>query len=106
MLQNAQNQLETLSSEHRALAVLRLLFRAPTYKSNELLLSDWLGAIGLTCSSSQLKRQLRELEDAGLLETSEVEGNLVVQMSNEGAEVAEGKRIVEGVLRPTPECPY
>jgi DNA-binding HxlR family transcriptional regulator len=106
MQRNAPNQLESLSSEHRALALLRLLFRVPTYRSNELFLSDWLSAIGLACSSSQLKRQLCELEESGLLETTDVEGNLIVKLSDKGADVAEGKQVVLGVLRPTPDCPY
>ena len=76
MLLNSSNQVEALSNEPRSLALLRLLLRAPTYRSNEFLLSDWLRATGLACSSSQLKRQLRELEEAGLLETSDMEGNL------------------------------
>lgn len=106
MLQNTPNQLESLSSEHRALALLRLLLRTPTYKSNTLLISDWLCATGLACSALKLKAQLRELEEAGLLETSEIEGTVVVRLLKKGVEVAEGGVVVEGVLRPTPECTY
>ena len=106
MLQNAPNKLESVSNEHRALALLRLLFRAPAYRSNELLLYDWLSEIGLACTSSQLRRQVRELEETELLEISDVKGNVVVELSSRGAEVAEGRLIIEGVLRPAPECTY
>jgi len=106
MQSNVPNHLEAISSEHRALVLLRLLLRAAKYTSNELLMSDWLTAIGLACCSSQLRRQLRELEEAGLLVTREVEGTLVAELSSRGAEVAEGKAVVDGVLRPPPECPY
>lgn len=106
MLQNTPHQFETLSSQHKALALLRVLFRCPAYSSNELLLSDWLSVIGLTGSSPELKQVLRKLEDDGLLATKDVEGVLVVVLSGEGAEVAEGRVVVDGVLRPSPECPY
>lgn len=106
MRSNVPNRLETISSEHRALALLRLLLRAAKYTSNELLMSDWLTAIGLAYCSSQLKRPLRELEEAGLLVTREVKGTLVAKLSNRGAEVADGKEVVECVLRPPPECLY
>ncbi len=106
MLRNAPNQLETLCNEHRSLAVLRTLFRLPAYTSNELLLSDWLTAVGLSCCSSDLRCLLRKLEEAELLTTKDVDGTLVAELSNKGAEVAEGRIVVEGVLRAAPECPY
>lgn len=103
---NKLNQLEDIRDTHVKLAALRLLFRAPLYRSNVFLLSDWLEAIGMPCSSAELFQRIHELEQLGLISTTPTEGYLVAEFTAKGTEVAEGKLSVDSVLQPPPDCTY
>jgi DNA-binding GntR family transcriptional regulator len=105
-VRNRPNELSRLRSEHRALAILRLLDRQPGYRSNELLIADWLAMIGLAGSWAETRDLLETLERKRLVKLETAEGVMVAELTEQGLDAAKGVMIVEGVLRPGPECPF
>ena len=105
-MSNQDNAMEQILRRHRALAVLRFLDRSPEYRTNEEVLMSWLRHLALTCSREKLQDVTAFLETEGHLHTEQVDGLLVLTLSERGAEIANGREIVEGVERPGPECPY
>lgn len=101
-----RNTLDAIHEEHRLLAVLRALLRSPAYTANALLLRDWLNRLGFAASQDVIRADLERLQEFGLCILNK-EGELVrVILTERGQEVAEGYMLIEGVLRPGPECPY
>jgi DNA-binding PadR family transcriptional regulator len=103
---NCSDPLEQHKSEHCALAVLQMLAREPSYANNEEIVSRHFDRLGLTCSHAQIRECLRMLEQAGLIDISMVEKLTVIRLTEKGDEVGKGLIVVEGVLRPSVECPY
>lgn len=103
---NGPDPFAELKSEHRALAVLRMLQREPSYMSNEEIVRSYFELVGLACSRDQTTACLAVLQRAGLIEVSTVERLTVIQLTAKGEEVAKGLVVVEGVLRPGVDCPY
>lgn len=103
---NRPDPLAELKSEHRALAVLRMLQREPSYMSNGEVVSSYFELVGLACSREQTMACLAVLEQAGLIEASTVEKLTVIRLTAKGDEVAKGLVVVEGVLRPGVDGPY
>lgn len=104
--ENKPDSLVVLKQEHRRLAILRHLSRAPRYRLNELLLDDLLTAIGLTGSVEELRSDLELIVASGLAERETVGEIQVFRLTQSGLEVAEGMRSVEGVLKPPLDCRY
>jgi len=92
--------------EHRALAILRMLLRIPAYRANERIVSDALDRYALGGLREELRADIDALERLALLRTEAHERLLIVALTDRGREVAEGRRVVDGVLRPGPEEPY
>ena len=103
---NRPDPLAELKSKHRALALLRMLQREPSYMSNEEIISSYFELVGLACSREQMAACLAALERAGLIEASTVEKLTVIRLTAKGEEVAKGLVVVEGVLRPGVDGPY
>ncbi len=104
--QNQSPSLETLRIEEQRLALLRWLWATPTYTANEELASQYLRAVGLVASHSDVRARLGDLERMGML-TARFEGALmVITLTRRGGDAAEGLVFVEGVRRPGPQCPY
>lgn len=109
MTDSAANRLDPLAelkSEHRALALLRMLQREPSYMSNESIVSAYFELVGLACSREQTTACLAALERTGLIETSTVEKLTVIRLTAKGEEVAKGLFVVEGVLKPGVDGSY
>ena len=103
---NRDDVADQLFSRHRGLAILRLLHRSPEYRTNELLLIDWLTAVALACSHGDLRELASRLERQGLLRTENLNGLLIATLTEAGEDVALGRATCDDVLRPKPECPY
>jgi hypothetical protein len=103
---NCSDPLEQHKSEHRALAVLRMLGREPSYMSNEEIVGYHFAQLGLACSRAQVRECLAMLERTGLIEASMVEKLTVIRLTGKGEEAGKGPVTVEGVLRPSVDCPY
>jgi DNA-binding PadR family transcriptional regulator len=103
---NRPDTLEHHKLEHRALAVLRMLGRESSYMSNEEIVGCHFAQLGLVCSRAQVRECLAMLERTGLIEVSMVEKLTVIRLTEKGEEVSKGLVVVEGVLRPSVNCPY
>lgn len=103
---NEPDHFSTIKSGHFSLALLRLLQREPGYRSNELVILDWFRHLALTTTAADLRECASGLEAKGLIRIDLAETIQVFTLTNDGEEVGLGRRIVHGVLRPSPDCPY
>ena len=103
---NEVDTMEQHKSDHRALALLRLLDRQPGNVSNECIITLLFEKIGLTCSRQEVQDCLERIEKLGLIRTLKVDDLVVVNLLAKGEEVAKGRVMIEGVLRPGVDCPY
>jgi hypothetical protein len=103
---NSQDAMEQIKREHQALAILRVLHRAPGYRCNDAVLANYLDRLALGGTREAIKASLNFLEQSGLLKTDSQEGFVVVCITQRGDDVALDKLTVDGVLRPGPECLY
>lgn len=88
---------------HIRLAVLRLLDGAPGYCANDSVLHQAVGATGLACSRDQMRGHVGWLEEQRLITTATLSSGLIVATLNErGADVANGRSVMNGVQRPAP----
>ncbi|WP_244028436.1 hypothetical protein [Methylobacterium sp. E-016] len=99
MISNAApGEVSEIIAGHRALAVLRILIGEDCHgSSNDGALADVLDAFGLGCARATLRQCLSHLEHSGLLTLATVDSIVVVRLTRNGAEVAEGKATAEGV---------
>lgn len=105
-MSNQDNEAKQIRRRHQALAILKFLNRSPGFRSNEEVLLDWHRQFGLTSSRDELRGIVSFLETEGLLRTESVEGLLIASMTDDGCDVAAGRKLIDGVQRPTPGCPY
>lgn len=92
--------------KHRALAVLRALNQAPQYRSNELVIMEWLDNIGLGCTNAEFQQVTETLQRDEYIKINSVGDISVLNLTEIGAEIAEGLRMSESVARPWPNRNY
>lgn len=95
-----------LRGEHRALAILRALQDLPCLSCNDSLITDFLGSLALSGTTPEIREVVNGLERLGLVIIERTDPLLVFKLTQKGDETAKGLILVEGVLRPPPECPY
>ena len=105
-LRNAPDEFQHFKSEHRSLAVLRVLHREPSHKSNDQIILDWLRKLALVSTREELKATIEKLAVLSLINTETIDDITVFELTEKGEDVALGRSIIEGVLRPSPDCPY
>lgn len=89
--------------EHARLAVLKLLTDAPSYRANDSVLAQATDQLGLPVTRDQLRGQLAWLEEQGLATLERPTPTLIVATATQrGLDVAAGRAIVPGVVRPGP----
>lgn len=103
---NSELNLDAIIAEHRALATLRMLDRAPCYSANDRLIAARLEQLGMAALPEQIRDMLDGFESHGFVRVERPTGLVVVTITQVGQEVAQGLRAAEGVLRPRPEEPY
>ena len=103
---NEPDPMRTIHNSHQALAILRAVQRQSGYRLNTNVLSDYLYELALGDTASDLRANLDILEKNGLIKLNQTEHAVVVELTQRGSEVALGRAIQEGVLRPDPACPY
>jgi len=106
MSQNSIHKSDEMVREHRALAIMKLLNRSMQYQSNSYFIKGWLSEIGLAVERDELDNQLNQLEITGAIKQVSVDGVNVVELQEKGQEIALGLITIDGVAKPTPECPY
>jgi hypothetical protein len=98
--------MDTITTEHRALATLRLLERASAYRSNERLIAARLEELGMATLPEQVRDMLDGFERRGFVRVEHSSGVVVVTLTQARQEVACGLRAAEGVPRPRPDESY
>lgn len=90
-------------AEDRRLAELKLLIEAAG-EANESVLEQGLAMLGHTAELTRenVRADLRFLEDRGLVRLAYFNDRIIVaHITRRGVEVAEGKRVVDGIKRPS-----
>ena len=83
-----------------------MLQRQPGYRLNERVLADYLKGLAVGGTLADVRASLDALERMALLKSEWWDELMIVALTERGEEVALGTVIVDGVLRPGPECPY
>ena len=91
-----------IEREKRRFVVLRHLADTPGYELNTELLSMGCQAQGVPTTEDQIRTAVSWLEEQDLVRTDTVGSVLLVTLTKAGREVADGRRIVPGVMRPGP----
>lgn len=103
---NDAQVMRKLRGEHRALAILRALQDLPCFSCNDRLISDFLDSLALSGTTPEIREAVNSLERLGLVTIERSEPLLVFTLTQKGDEAGKGLIGVEGVLRPSPDCPY
>lgn len=91
-----------LQAENRRCAFLRFLAEDADYAMNTSILQSALAEIGHGVSRDQINTDAMWLEEQGLTACENVGGIVVVNITQRGLDVAEGRAVVPGVKRPGP----
>ena len=105
-LSNEPEPLEVVKKEHRALALLKLLQRESGYRLNDQVILGWFQRLSLASTVADIRQCAEMLEAKGLIKIDPVDTLQVFELTNDGEDAALGRSVVDGVLRPRPECPY
>jgi repressor of nif and glnA expression len=97
---SAKKTLQERLTEDRRLVVLRLLQEMPANRSNSSVIADSLNLWGHHVSRDYVRTQLRWLEEQGLVSIEDLDGVLVVTLTERGHDVATGAAVVDGVKKP------
>ena len=93
--------LDTLNY-HWRITALRVLSRAPGYRTNDSVLHTSVESFGHVLSRDQLKTVLHWLQENQLVLLEELEGVTIATLTKRGEDVAAGRIEVPGVKRPGP----
>lgn len=90
-------------AEERRLVMLSILADMPERRLNLGTLYNELDALAVPCTVADLRADAEWLASQRLVERSEIlKGVTVLTLTAEGGEVAKGKRLHPGVMRPGP----
>ncbi len=88
--------------KNRRLEILRTLKEDPGYETNQAILQNALGLLGLQASMDQVASDIFWLDEQGLVEMSEVGSIRLAKITQRGLDVANGLAQTPGVARPAP----
>ncbi|WP_320174933.1 ArsR family transcriptional regulator [Maridesulfovibrio sp.] len=88
-------------AQHLRITILRFLQEEANYALNEDILLDLTVEYAFDRDSSRLRKELRWLEDQGLVELKDVNGLYIATLTKRGSDVANGKKH-DGVKKPEP----
>lgn len=98
--------LDEIRSQHRLLAILRALLRAPAYRLNAEVLGTWLEKLALSAAGAVYEADFQRLKELGFCSLEREADMISVTLTRAGADVAKGLVQVAEIARPGPECPY
>ncbi len=87
---------------HRRLSILRMLAGAPGYSANESLIEDVLDKFRVTSTRDQVRTELGWLSDQGFVSVEDIGGLMIATITQNGADVATGKRVHPDIEKPAP----
>lgn len=105
-MQNATIPVEEVKTRHRRLAILRALAGATSGSANLFVLRNWLPVLELAVATDELRADIRMLEAAGLVVLKDEHDAWPFTLTQRGEEVAQGLITVDGVEKPSLDCPY
>jgi len=88
--------------QDRRLTILRLLDNSDGYQANEFLLNSGLQSLGHNISADSMRNECAWLAEQSLVTTEQVQGIMIITLSERGSDVAHGRAVVPGVKRPRP----
>lgn len=91
-----------LLAEHRRLTILRILHEGQGYSVNSAIVADSLPLWGFTVSRDKVHADFAWLAEQGLVEVEERGSVHVAQLTQRGADVANGRATCPGVKRRGP----
>ena len=89
-------------AEHRRLAILRVLSKAPGHSGNCSILTDATNHLGVAGTRDQVRGDMRWLDEQGLVTLEELRTLLVARITQAGLDVANGLSRRDGVKKPSP----
>lgn len=95
--------LTTVVQPHLRLTILRALAQEPNRTCNDSTLVDVAKIYGIDRGRDLVRQEIRWLEGLGAVRVQEVGGTLIVTALERGVDHAEGRVVLEGVRRPSPE---
>jgi len=84
----------------RRLLILKALDNAAGYRAPARLLSAFLDSFGQKVSADQMAGELAWLEEQGLVDLQQTEGETIATLKPRGADIAAGRARHPGVRRP------
>jgi Fe2+ or Zn2+ uptake regulation protein len=87
-------------TKHVRLTILRVLVDSHDWRANESILATMVDEMGISVDRPKVVEEIRWLETAGLVEVTDISGFLIAQCTEEGMQVARGRKTYEGVRRP------
>ena len=84
------------------LSMLQLLYSAPSYTLNELVLKQALSACGQAASTDILRANLQWLHEQSLVLAKQSDGFWLATLTAQGGDVVNGLTTVPNVARPEP----
>lgn len=90
--------------QDQRLIILRELAGELDYRSNETILTAVLESFGHRVSRDMCRTQLRKLEELGAVRISQAGSVFVATLTRAGLDHVEGRSVIEGVHRPSPEA--
>ncbi len=94
----------TIETEHRRLALLRYLAEASAHTANSSILRDVLSGFGVPTTFDQLSAALGWLAEHELVTLAGSPELLIATATRRGLDVAAGRAVHPGVLRPSPKA--
>jgi hypothetical protein len=88
-------------TRHVRLTILRALLDCKDWRANESFLSTMVDEIGLSAEREEVVMQCYWLEGEGLVENKVVADLVIAQLTEEGMQVARGRKTHMGVRRPS-----
>ena len=98
--------IEEVKTRHRRLAILRTLAGTAGGSANLFVFRNWLPELGLAVATDELRADIRMLASAGLVVLKDEHDAWPFTLTQRGEEVAHGLVTVDGVEKPSPDCPY
>lgn len=103
---NSSLTIEEVKTRHRRLAILRALAGTTSGSANLFVFRNWLPELGLAVATDELRADIRMLASAGLVVLKDDHDSWPFTLTQRGEEVAQGLITVDGVEKPSPDCPY
>ena len=93
---------DVINAERR-LVILKLLDKAPGYRSSDYVLQSALPGVGHDASIDMIRTDLAWLQEQGLLNVEMAGPVQIAKLTQRGVDVANGRALVPGVKRPGPD---